>query len=549
MLSFSPPVPLSMRAKYKHLLDALANEFPGTSFFHGSPRLNLARYGHPHTDLPDIALLIPCYGIASIELIPGFFNGDADGSTIHDAWGSHPVPDLVERGAQSTDRLREKLQMLVPDLSPKTIVPGLVCYAGEIESNRNLSGWLVLSKYDLKDSAGAVARLHQVFASSAAIFPTQMATNCRLALETLYRPWLSTGRTSSAGTIFAQLTQQQCESHRWMLDRDRLAVTGPAGSGKTMLAMERARWLASEGKRTLLTCYNRALAETTAQAMGVAISDRLVVLNFHDLCRYACRAAAMPFVVPESKENESRFYRYEAPLLLTEAVRRVPELYFDAIVVDEGQDFHTQWWNALESLSVLPWDSASLCVFYDDQQNIFVQRTKKTALPASLGSPVTIPVVCRNTQAIHRLATTFLAPEYDIDLNFCPEGDPPKVVQAGSDEEVVHQTIAQVNSWLESGISPGSIAVLAPSTRTAAYKKLLENPAGMFVDNTSQWQTHDGVLLMSWRRFRGLEADAVILTDLGGVGKMSAQTNRDYYTGITRARRFLTMVYGPKSAS
>ena len=54
---------------------------------------------------------------------------------------------------------------------------------------------------------------------------------------------------------------------------------------------------------------------------------------------------------------------------------------------------------------------------------------------------------------------------------------------------------------------------------------------------------------MSWRRFRGLEADAVILTDLGGVGKTAPETNQDYYTGITRARRFLTMVYRPKSAS
>jgi superfamily I DNA/RNA helicase len=67
------------------------------------------------------------------------------------------------------------------------------------------------------------------------------------------------------------------------------------------------------------------------------------------------------------------------------------------------------------------------------------------------------------------------------------------------------------------------------------------------VTELNDWRTNGGVLLMTWRKFRGLEADAVVLTDLGGPARTGAQTPHDYYTAITRARRLLTMVYGPSA--
>ena len=46
---------------------------------------------------------------------------------------------------------------------------------------------------------------------------------------------------------------------------------------------------------------------------------------------------------------------------------------FDAIIVDEGQDFADGWWVTLEELLVNPEDGI-LFVFYDDNQRIFDQR-------------------------------------------------------------------------------------------------------------------------------------------------------------------------------
>src|SRR6185369_5475753 len=40
----------------------------------------------------------------------------------------------------------------------------------------------------------------------------------------------------------------------------RLAIAGGAGTGKTLLAAEKARRLSNEGRTTLILCYNRPLA-------------------------------------------------------------------------------------------------------------------------------------------------------------------------------------------------------------------------------------------------------------------------------------------------
>jgi hypothetical protein len=60
---------------------------------------------------------------------------------------------------------------------------------------------------------------------------------------------------------FVQLRERQYRVLDLLSQMPRAAIAGCAGSGKTMLAAEKARRLANRGWKVLLTCYNRNLAE------------------------------------------------------------------------------------------------------------------------------------------------------------------------------------------------------------------------------------------------------------------------------------------------
>jgi hypothetical protein len=84
-----------------------------------------------------------------------------------------------------------------------------------------------------------------------------------------------------------ELTRQQSRLLRALGMRRRAVICGGAGTGKTLLALERARELAHAGKRVLLLCYNRALSDFLKAAVdGV---DGLHAMTFHQLCDWRIR--------------------------------------------------------------------------------------------------------------------------------------------------------------------------------------------------------------------------------------------------------------------
>ena len=70
----------------------------------------------------------------------------------------------------------------------------------------------------------------------------------------------------------------------------RMVVTGCAGSGKTMLAVERAKRLAAKGEDVLFVCFNRALLEHLRRSESQA---RISFFTFHGLCTHLAGRAGV----------------------------------------------------------------------------------------------------------------------------------------------------------------------------------------------------------------------------------------------------------------
>jgi len=192
------------------------------------------------------------------------------------------------------------------------------------------------------------------------------------------------------------LTPEQFHILEAIQDIPRACVSGGAGTGKTILAMEDARRYSHQGLRTLLVCYNSPLADELGRRMHAA-APAVETGTFHQICMSVARSAGIPFTMEEG----STFFREVLPECLTRALEVRPDLRWDVIVVDEAQDFDFIWWVALDAALTRKPESR-LHVFLDSNQRVYGSGGR---LPSDIALvPIRLTRNLRNTRSIHEVA-------------------------------------------------------------------------------------------------------------------------------------------------
>ncbi len=303
----------------------------------------------------------------------------------------------------------------------------------------------------------------------------------------------------------------------------RVSVFGPAGSGKTMLAVEKARRLAAQGMRVLLTCYNRPLADHLKEA--VRAYERVEVFGFHELCTRLMKEAGVRLKV--SSNVGPAYYEEHLPNALADACATLGPR-FDAIIADEAQDFASSWWLPLLTLLEDP-DSGVFYVFSDDNQAIYRP-------PGGLPEGLPEFRLCedwRNSEPIFDLVRRFYQGE---EIEFAgPEGPPLEMLSVAPGEvrrelgRVLHRLIA------EGGVPARDVVVLTPHNE---HSKVHGKVGAYLV--TKESRGAGDVRVSSIQRFKGLESKVVVVCEVDRL--VSEDFTRLMYVACSRARTMLVVM-------
>ncbi len=313
----------------------------------------------------------------------------------------------------------------------------------------------------------------------------------------------------------------------------RVEVRGGAGSGKTFLAMEQARRLAADGKRVALVCYSHGLASYLKRVTGEwsRRQQPAYVGEFH--------ALGMKWGAPLGPDEAERtgatvqFWEHDLPAQMAElAAALQPGHRFDAVVIDEAQDFADAWWDPILA-SLRDPETGGLYVFSDEGQRVF---DRHGAPPVPL-VPLILDHNLRNTRQI---ATAF-APLVDHPMRL-RGGDGPAVrFVACSRSEALDAGDDQVEALLEEGWRPEDVALLTTGSRHP------EQIARQAEGNQAYWDSFwdaEQVFYGHVLGFKGLERRAVVLV-VNESGAFERSRER-LYVGLSRARDQLVVCGDPE---
>ena len=183
-------------------------------------------------------------------------------------------------------------------------------------------------------------------------------------------------------------------------------IVGASGSGKTLVLAHKAGFLQRYNpaiKSILFVCYNITLVNYVKRILagkGVPIGEAgVTVCHFYELCSWITRES-----IPYEKEDNA-FYE----MVAQEALSKVGSYgkRFDAVLVDEGQDFTPEMFKVVTGL--LNPATNNLTIALDDNQNIYRPKAQWKDLGIQARGRVhRLKSVYRNTAEIAGFAARFL---------------------------------------------------------------------------------------------------------------------------------------------
>ena len=418
-------------------------------------------------------------------------------------------------------------------------------YRGVLPANADKA--IIISQPDLENIGRCIQQAYDAWTLRPSPLPEREYRTAQQILLPHFKLIRSLGpEMDLASQKLLQLTEDQQIALEGLYANTRVLVAGAAGTGKTMLALQRALDYAQQGLKCLFVCFNVELAKWLSELvandpMYQIYAAQIHIWNFHRLARHLAQRAGVVFEVPQNPMAEQVFWDDEVPNILEQAamiMRHSGDFLYDAIVVDEAQDFCELWWYSLTESFLQSPEDGPLYVFYDPHQTL---RERAAPPPIKFATQYTLAYNCRNTQRIAKTSAAILNLSAQV-FTKSPIGEYPILLEVpapGQQRRIVVQQLKRLLN--QEHLAPDRIVLIGPRRRDSGSLADMDECAGIpLTTSAEEWRQGKGILVTTTRSFKGLEADVVILYDIGKLRESFNQS--DLYVACTRARHLLILL-------
>lgn len=341
-------------------------------------------------------------------------------------------------------------------------------------------------------------------------------------------------RSLKVGAVEDELirfTVQQEQVLDALSENPRVWVRGPAGTGKTLLAIREAIRLRDSGLRVLVLCHTDSLA--AAIRTGIDPTGGIEVWTAAGLLHRIVENGGMTSRIPDATP-EAVFGNFMPELAALALEAGTGGIYqFDAVVIDEGQELlRGDSLTVIDCLLECGFAGGTWRAFSDPNQAIFGRPRPGAAALLSGGSPVRyrLDVNCRNTQQIVEMSALLSGSEVSAPS---PVHGPDVILADDWDLPWTTRALVCVNHILSEGTPTHDLVVLTASRKQCL--DLIATSNGLI----GGADTSGAVRCSTTAGFKGLESTAVVIAGLGSLDKPTMR--RTAYVAATRAKVLLAV--------